>query len=94
MDIRNWPMDRIMQLPDECFGRRFLVSCSLAYADAGSTFDISEIALPEACVLWSLNVAWYNEDTATHYIRLALGDQLPATVAMMDALEPLISGLG
>ncbi len=94
MDVRGWPLDRIMQLPDHCFGRRFVVSVHLVSITGVVGWDISEIALPERCVLWEL-VYFIGEDSANfYYVRLALGDQLPTTIAMMDALEPCFMGLG
>ena len=94
MDIRNWPMDRIMQLPDCCFGRKWPIACEVEGPTIGAVFDISEVAFPEKCVLWQLSFETFNEDTVIHASRLAIGDQLPTTAAMMDALEPLFYGLG
>ncbi|MBA7665265.1 hypothetical protein ES703_73335 [subsurface metagenome] len=94
MDIRNWPLGQILQLPDFCFGRRWLVSCT-TYSVAGEPFwDIAEIAFPENIVLWEWGFWTYALTTAADRWRLALGDQLPTTVAMMDALEPFIPGFG
>ncbi|GAH72945.1 unnamed protein product, partial [marine sediment metagenome] len=58
MDVRNWPADRIMQLPDHCFGRRWLVSVIGARSEIGPAFDISEAGLPEWTVIWNLTL-WY-----------------------------------
>lgn len=83
-----------MQLPDWCFGRRWVVSCELG-ATAGTTvWDISEVALPDAGVIWqlSLNIIYSMDPTNT--IRLALGDILPTTTVIMDELEPLVHGIG
>lgn len=94
MDIRHWPLDRIMQLPDSCFGRRFIISCSLSYTGPDNLFDISELAFPEQCVIWQLVVittAGYDPDNS---YRMALGDMLPAGTTEFNALEPLIPGLG
>ncbi len=94
MDIRNWPLGRIMQLPDHCFGRRFVISCLIEGSDAAPVWDISEMALPEWAVLWEL-VVWCREGGgAVSSLRLGLGDQLPTSAAMMGTLEPLIPGLG
>lgn len=94
MDIRNWPFDKIMQLPDCCFGRKFIVSCELQTTSDNTEWDISEIALPEKTVLWQIEVNFHGCTAAQNYVRLAMGDQLPTTVAQMNALEPLINGLG
>ncbi len=54
MDIRNWPLSQIMQLPDAAFGRRWPVGLAYAFAGAGAEFDISEAALPERFVIWEV----------------------------------------
>ncbi len=94
MDIRNWPIDRIMQLPDCCFGRRWPVG---VYAGSNTTaeyYDISEAGLGDKCVIWSVH--FISQGSATSLLRfsLALGDTLPTTPAQFDALEPLFSDLG
>jgi hypothetical protein len=94
MDISNWGLHKIMQLPECCFGRRFLVSCTVTGGDAAAAWDISEIALPERCVLWEIRGFCDAAAADITSFRLALGDQLPVTTAIMDGLEPLINGLG
>lgn len=94
MNIRNWPMNRIMQLPDYCFGRRFIVSAAPAAPAGGAGWDISEIALPERFVIWEFFCWWINIEALFLSWRLALGDILPTTIAEMDALQPLFPGLG
>ena len=94
MDIRRWGLHQVMQLPDECFGRRFMVSCNLQLFAATRAWDISEVALPEACVIWELyieSIGIYSEEIT---VRIALGDQLPAVVAVFNALDPLFMGFG
>ncbi len=94
MDIRNWPLDEIMQLPIYCFGRRFPVFLNASSINDTPGWDISEVALPEKCVIWEF-VSWVESPIITPTsFRLALGDQLPTTVVMMDALEPLFFGFG
>jgi len=94
MNISQWPMSRIMQLPDFCFGRRWQVSCSAKGVVVGPNWDIAEIAFPEHIVLWELNLYSVGSVTTAKTFRLALGDQLPTSGAMMDALEPFLPGLG
>ncbi|MBA7690503.1 hypothetical protein ES703_99032 [subsurface metagenome] len=94
MDIRNWPLDRIMQLPDCCFGRRFVVSCIVQAGDAAPAWDISEIPFPEKAVIWELVITMKGVSQEIDTIRLVLGDALPTTKAQVDALEPVFAGLG
>lgn len=94
MDIRSWPIDMIMQLPDCCLGRKFRVFVEAASPGDDEVWDISEVALPDKCILWGLSMLTYTTYTGYRDFRLALGDQLPTTEAQMNVLEPLIAGLG
>ena len=94
MRIDDWPLERIMRLPDWCFGQRWPVGLYATKTGAGSAWDISEIALPEVSVLWEFTF-WPLEIMAqTTNFRLALGQQLPVATAQMDQLEPLLAGVG
>ena len=94
MDIRHWGLNRIMQLPDHCFGRRFLVSSNMNVLAAQRVWDISEVALPDVCVIWELVIMVAGTFGTFLWVQIALGDQLPAAVATFDALDPLFMGLG
>lgn len=94
MDIRNWGLNRIMQLPDSCFGRRFAVYCHARGTTGNPAWDIAEIALPETVVLWELQLLSSYPAWDVYNSRLALGDRLPIATAEMDVLEPLIHGMG
>lgn len=94
MDIRNWGLDRIMQLPDEAFGHRFMVYLEVQNVGAGFVYDISELGLPDVCVLWELFIQVYNSETTFCNIRFGLGDMLPAIPPEMLGLEPLLRGFG
>jgi len=94
MDIRDWPFDQIMQLPDHCFGSRFQVAVVCQGADGAAAWDISELALPEKCVIWEWHMCVNAITTDIARARLALGDILPTTTAIMDGLEPVFRGFG
>ena len=94
MDIRNWSLDQIMQLPDSVFGNRFLVSVQSHIGAAGTVWDISEIPFPERFVIWELHVSVSRVGVENVWCRIAFGDQLPTTTAQMDGLEPVFNGLG
>jgi len=94
MNISQWPISKIMQLPDHCFGRRHLVSVTKLHIGASAGWDISELALPEIMVIWELILSSDGGENGLVLMRLALGDQLPTSVAQMTALEPLFNGFG
>jgi len=94
MRIDHWPADKVLQLPRHLFGRRYAVSCTQRSVNDIRVWDISELAFPEVAVIWEVSV-WCDRAAANvTRLRLALGDQLPTTTAMMDALEPVLPGLG
>lgn len=94
MNISDWPLGKIMQLPDHLFGRRFIISCHARVAGEATVYDISEIAFPEIFVIWEAHfLTWETENTETTY-RVAMADFLPALGPEMENLEPLFPGLG
>ncbi len=96
MDIRNWPLNKIMQLPDECFGARWPITFVDQPSGAGIGYYISEMALPERCVIWGLfihitsqgNISVLNQALDFNY---KLSDQIP-TAANLGAMESLFKG--
>lgn len=91
MNIRNWPMDKIMQLPDFCFGSKWPASLYISAVPSGHHLAISTKGLPDRCVLWSitLNIQQFN-GTFPCYADFALGDNLPVDEIEFMTLEPLI----
>ncbi len=94
MDIRNWPLDRIIQLPDCCFGSRYVVSCTVSQSGSGTAWDVSELHLPERAMLWRVYAYGARAFAAGDTFRIATGDGLPTSVAEMSGLTPLLPGFG
>ena len=94
MDVSKMGLNEIMQLPDEAFGRRWIVSVAQVQASTVLAWDISEGTLPERFVLWELVMYMGAIEYQAVDFRLALGDQLPTAAAQMDLLQALIPGLG
>ena len=57
MRIDNWPLDRIMRLPDWCFGRRYWVGQYLYGLGGGIAYGIAEEPLPDKFVVWGVMVS-------------------------------------
>ena len=94
MRLDRWPLERIMCLPDWCFGRRWSTGLYATSAATDPLWDISEQSLPQACVLWEVVFWSCISNVGGDYFRLALGFQLPTSLAMMNALDPLLPGVG
>lgn len=83
-----------MQLPDWCFGRKFVVSAEVRGYNATNAYDISELEFPEVMVIWQIKIEPFYMNDLDSYVRIALGHQLPATEAAFMLLDPLINGYG
>ncbi len=97
MDISNWPMDKIMQLPDSAFGTKFSVFISGNANAAATVFFISDFALPDRCVLWEVSIAIREQANISSFhasnVSLKLGTQAITTNAQAAALEDLLTGM-
>ena len=87
MEIRNWPMDKIMQLPDCCFGRREMLQLAVDLASTASVYAINPAGLPDTMVIWEVIAAAWANVVVTIHAGLALGDLLPTSDAEYNALE-------
>ncbi|MBA7562200.1 hypothetical protein ES708_03849 [subsurface metagenome] len=93
MNIRDWSLDRIMQLPDACFGQQWPIGLAGQPLLDTPAFDISEAALPDTTVIWEVLTWTAHVPTVPVIIEIYLGDHLPATDAEFRAMEPLFSGV-
>lgn len=90
MNISQWSDSEIMQLPDCVFGRRWLIPFNLILAAAARDMQISPEGLGDRIVIWGLDIhIGARTSTGETDLRFALGDQLPAAVAVFNALEQL-----
>lgn len=99
MDVSNWPLNNILQLPDSCFGQRFEISFSAKGVDPATVYLISELALPEVAVLHELSIdfgSFYIPPAGPAFMaaltmRFVLADQIP-TVATLPNFENMFQG--
>ncbi len=93
MDIRQWPLNRIMQLPDHCFGRRWVVGNSEYLEAAAVRWRLLPSGLPEKFVIWEVHLKLQSDDETNGSFFVSLGDVEPTSSAEFNALERLFSGL-
>ena len=93
MDISNWPMSKIMQLPADAFGRRELVQMAVVLTSAAPKFVMSLTGLPDKMVIWEVIIAAGADAIVTIRVRLALGIRLPASTGEFEAMEKLFSNV-
>ena len=66
MDISKWSIEKIMQLPDWCFGKKWWVGTYVGTtADAPEVFLIGE-SVPDVFVLWDVLVGVTGVTAGTH----------------------------
>ncbi len=98
MDISNWPIEKIMQLPDECFGSRWPVLFSNPVGVRAVEYFLSELSLPDRCVLWGLQYMTFPDNTdlysAIGLYAFRLGTQVVTTDSEFNALENLLPDVG
>ncbi|MBA7612282.1 hypothetical protein ES703_19518 [subsurface metagenome] len=93
MNISQWSMNKILQLPDSCFGSRWPIGLSVVGHAVAPKFDIAEMALPERCVVWELAALYHVATLAMAEFELRLGDVLPASWAEFQGHELLFKGI-
>ena len=54
MDVSRWPLEKIMELPDWCFGKKWWVGVSIGTALAESVPFIIDESVPDVFVLWDI----------------------------------------
>ncbi len=90
MDISNWSLEKIMQLPDFCFGARFPLSITEGGIKAES-FLMHPRKLPDRFVLWEICTKCTFQTTfdwATW--QLAMGHRRPGSEQEFEQLESLL----
>jgi len=94
MKLDNWPLDRIMRLPDWCFGRRYWVGTYTGDTGGKVFYDISEENLPDKFVVWGVLFSC-NSPGMTNAMRatLRLGTRAPLNVAETMGLDRVLKGI-
>ena len=93
MNISDWPLDKIMQLPDCAFGRRFLIAIDgQTLATDGGEF-VSRTKLPDRAVLWELLFTtqhyFYTGKVGGTYWSIAFTPSPTLTATSVKEAEPL-----
>lgn len=89
MDISGWPINKIMQLPEHVFGRRWPVSVAFVLAGAAAKFDMADSKLPDGFVIWGITIIHRWASSSNMEVTLATGEQLPAADVAFNQL-PLL----
>lgn len=98
MNIQDWSIGQVLQLPDHVFGRRYPIWVEAYSASGGAHREISEVGFPNVAVIWGFGwwvwTPYTVDDKAECRIKLGVANALPATPAEMLRIQPLFPGLG
>jgi len=94
MDISSWNLNKIMQLPDWCFGSRWWVGEYLGEAGGGFDYAGGTEALPHRFVVWGVLTS-ARSPACLEAIRLSirLGGSPATGAAMAKAQRRLLDGI-
>jgi len=94
MDISKWPLDKIVQLPDFCFGRRWFVGMIFGKDGPGMDVAVSDEPLPNRMVVWALFCSGRQAEMTSWEITYRLTSNLIETSATIDKLVKVFRGMG
>lgn len=94
MNITSWPLDRIMTLPDWCFGRRWWIGTYCGEVGGGVAYFTCQEKLPDFFVVWGVFiccrcVAPVNPMRVT----IRLGEHLIVSAADALTMDRLMKGM-
>ena len=89
MNIENWPIGRICQLPDYVFGRRWPIALANQVINVTPTWDITEAGLPDRTMIWEMVLIGPGSTLAMCQVHLRIGEIIPATLPEFMLLRPL-----
>lgn len=89
MDISNWPIGDILQLPRFIFGRRWMVGTARNLVGAAAHYSISDAMLPDKFIIWEMSIQSKFASSSSIQVTLATGMELPTTDAQFYHL-PLV----
>lgn len=93
MDVSDWPVDKIMQLPDWCFGRRWWAGTQCYKADGKVSYGYAEERFPDAFVLWAVMVTCYSPSmTEAMKLTLRVAAQPFVDMETVRAADRLLKG--
>ena len=93
MDVSKWALDKIMELPDWCFGKRWWVGVNLGGAAGETSYWLIDENVPDVFVLWDVLITNAAAEAQTRTdISIRLCRQAP-TGANIKKFRRLLRGL-
>lgn len=94
MRIDNWPWDRIMRLPDWCFGRRWWVGEYMGSTNGTVYYRLGDEQLPDKFVVWAvvINCRAPNYDRALR-LTIRLSTVIPSVTVDVRTMDRILKGI-
>lgn len=94
MDISSWPLSKIMQLPDSCFGARWWVGDYMGSTTGVVHYTAGEEALPHRFVVWGVLIS-ARSPACLEALRLTirLAGSKPSSVAGVITMRRLLNSI-
>jgi hypothetical protein len=96
MNIKDWPLDQVMQLPDHVFGRRFPLVFKGQVGSGAAEFAMSGLSLPDRAVLWEVDILGSTTSAqgarSVYGAGFAFATKLPTSTAEFAALPQFLPG--
>ena len=94
MRIDNWPLDKIMRLPDWCFGRRWWIGEYMGNTKGTVDYRLGVENLPDKFVVWGILIST-RSPACLEALRLTirLGELLPVAPGDVNGLDRILKGV-
>lgn len=93
MNVRNWPLGALMQLPDCCFGPRWPIGVDMSLAGAAIAVQMSVGVFPDKAVIWEVLLDSDCKEVGHFYLLMAFADHENYTIGEVYTLPPVLRGL-
>lgn len=95
MDVSGWTLAKRMELPDWCFGNKWIIGCPVKTLLTGTNYwGISEVSLPDPVCIWTLGCWVRTEEFVSLTTRIGLRATIPTSDVEMDAAIEMFPLLG
>ncbi|MBA7479190.1 hypothetical protein ES707_14622 [subsurface metagenome] len=94
MNTSRWSIDKIMQLPDWCFGRRWWIGEYLGSTNGTVDYRLGKENLPDYFVVWGILIACRSSACLEAMrVTVRLGTVLPAAPGDVNRLDRIYKGI-
>lgn len=94
MDVSRWPLDKMEQLPDFVFGRKYFIGTISGKDGTGAEFVVSDEKLPNRMVVWGFYCTGRQEAMTSWEITYRMGPLMPYNGNSFMELPRVFQGLG